>query len=282
MPANHTYHRSAIWHLCTTLPFLTLLSSAAFGQTPATEDTPEAGTVWEWRFQSAFWLSATSGKLQAGSGGRVRTLNSLNLDNPAPGAHVEVETRREDWRFSFDGFFFSDAGETRLRNGIRMFDLNLPAGPRLDTTLDVWSLGAGAWYRLLDHRAGGGAEDRHAMAFDLYGGGGLRLLGAEASVEVAGGPSGSESDVFIQAFLGARAELRIDETFAFTAQADIGAGLPERQFSSLHLMAGAEWRFSESVACQAGYKHLDLDVGGGDLSWDGRLAGLYAGLSFTF
>ncbi len=244
---------------------------------------PPPQSDWEWRVEPSFWLTASSGRLRAGSGGSSeRQLNQLNLDNPTAGVYLEAELRRQDLRFSFDGFFFRDAGEARLQSGARLFDRNLPAGQRLDTSLEAWSLSAGVWQRVLRHRAGGGADDRHSMTFDLFAGGGLRLLGAEAAVDVAGGASGSDRDLFGQAFLGGRAELLLDDTFAFTIQADVGAGPPDRQFSSLHLLSGAEWRFLENAALRLGYRHFDLDVGGGDLSWDGRLAGLYAGLSLTF
>jgi hypothetical protein len=236
--------------------------------------------AWLWRVQPMFWLPATSGKFRAGEDSDMRYLNQLNLDNPTPSVYFEAHVRRRDWRFSFDAFFFSDSGETRLRNGARMFGLTLPADTDLDTSLDAWSLSGGAWYRFFDHRAASD-ESGHEMRFDLLAGGGLRTLGVDASVDISGGAKGSESDFFAQGFLGARAELVIDRRFAFFAQADAGLSPFQEDFSALHLASGAEWRFHENATLTVGYQHMDVDVEG-DLSWDGRIAGMYVGLGFTF
>ncbi|MFG0252091.1 MAG: hypothetical protein ACF8NJ_04370 [Phycisphaerales bacterium JB038] len=285
MAVNHPLHRHLTPLGCTLLLLGSALPGLGQETAPAASTAPMPATSasdWQWRVEPSFWLVASSGKLRAGRNGSERQLNQLNLDNPTAGVYLEAEARREDWRFSFDGFFFNDEGEARLRSSARLFDLNIPAGTQLDTSLEAWSLSAGVWRRVFRHQAGGGAEDRHSVDFDLFAGGGLRVLGAEASLDIAGGGSGRERDFFGQAFLGGRAELRLDDTFAFTAQADVGAGLPERQFSTLHLAAGAEWRCLDNAALRLGYQHLDLDIGGGDLSWDGRLAGLYAGFSITY
>ncbi len=241
-------------------------------------DQPE---TWQWRVRPSFWLAASSGKLRAGSGSDTRTLNRLNLDNPSAAFYLEADVRRENWRCSFDGFFFQDDGETRLANSARMFDITLPAGRQLDTSFQAWSASAGGWYRLFDYSAASDASG-HAMRFDLFAGGGARVLGVETSVDVVAGPSGSERGFFGQAFIGGRAEMVIDERFAFTVQLDAGAGVPLDEFVALHIFAGAEWRFRDDAALALDYQHLDVDIDTDDLYWSGRIAGLYAGLSFQF
>jgi hypothetical protein len=250
------------------------------------------------------WFVGASGKFKlpvnsgTGPGGftsegdKIR-VNDLGLDSTRLRPAGTLAATHGPWRFAFSGADFelsrgSIAADVAGRLGSVSFAQGDPLKVELGMGVYEASVGYRVWER--DFRACTPASDQCVNAYVfVHAFIGARFYDVNISVESLSGPlaRAEEAHLFIEPFIGARAEAVIMDDFSLVVQLSAG-GLPLYSTTSLSLdlALAFEWRPVPNIGVEIGWRQLAFGLTDGKeldrFQYNGRLAGLFAAVVIRF
>lgn len=284
---------------------LSLREPEVGGAPAAAEEPPprRLDPAWRVQIQPSAWFVAPSGTLRmpisAGSGGGAFTtegdavaVERMNLDSTRLMPAGELHINSERWRFALSGAAFGiDREGTVADSSFRLGSVQVDAGDAMDVSFELTTVELTGGYRVWGYDFTAASEPpQNAVdaACRVYA-----LLGArfyDFSFDLTnrdGGASTGADQFFGEPIAGARAEFDIARDFSLTLQLT-GGGFADsdRSSFSVDIVSGFEWRPFENVGVRIGYRQLAFDLADGDgaeeFEYDGRLAGLLAGVTIRF
>jgi hypothetical protein len=143
-----------------------------------------------------------------------------------------------------------------------------------DATSKAWIATAGFGYRVLEQPEG---------FVDLMAGARLWSLDNELDFSAGRLPatSASEDQTWIDPLIGLRAHLEFGPGMFVSSAADLG-GFGIGSTFTWQIFATVGYHFNETVAIEAGYRHLSVDYDDDGFLWDVDLSGPIIGMSFRF
>lgn len=276
--------------------------AAASSSTPLTD---ALAPTWRIQIEPSFWYVSPSGRVKlpvsSGTGpsgftsaGDDVKLERLNLDTPRFEPAGELHLTGGRWRFTFSGAAYSIEQDTTADSTFRLGSITAAPGDELDVDFDFTTVEATAGYRFLGRDFADAARTERpdqgiAAVGRVYGLFGARFYDVGFDVRTTSGPleQASADEFFVEPIAGIRAELDLAESFTLDLQATVG-GLPAGDSSSysFDIQAGFHWRPHPNVGIQIGYRQLAYWLSDGEdaeeFEYNGRLAGLFAGLVIRF
>jgi len=224
-------------------------SATVDGRQPAGVLPPRAqeeAAHWSFTLEPFLWLAGIDGNGSAGSAPPVDIGENLSLFGEIDGGFLlAFDARAPDGRFSVlaDGLYLSLADDEGS----------------LRTDTDVWMLEFGGGLPL------GGDPAWEAIA-------GLRYVDLEFGSEVAGNPSASAEQDWIDPWVGARGTVPFGERWALGLRADVG-GFGVGTQLSWQALAAIHAYLGKGVRLDVGYRAISLDFDDGDLEYDALIRG---------
>ncbi len=265
----------------------------------AADDSPAAGRAWpsfdrpdNWTVQviPRLWYVSPSGKIRLPSsttpGGRIQ-VQDLNIDTPLSSPMGETAIQFGDWRVTFSGFNYNIDRGASAATAFRLGDVSVNPGDAYNTSFDFTSFQGQLGYRIweMDFGAeGGDAPNRTVLRLDLVAGG--RYYDVDIAF-TSGATTSQAQKTFGELFGGAHAELQIVRDFSIDVDLTGGGyGDSSNSVVSLDVALAFSWRPVDGVGVQIGWRQLAYDLtsgdGAGEFEYQGRLAGLFAGLVLRF
>lgn len=272
---------------------------------PATPPADALAPAWRVQIEPSFWYVSPSGRVKlpvssgTGPGGFTSAgddvkLERLNLDSPRFEPAGEVHLTSARWRFTFSGATYSVEQDTTADSTFRLGSITAAPGDRLDVDFDFTTVEATAGYRFLGRDFADPAHTERpdqavAAVGRVYALFGARFYDVGFDVRTASGPfqQASADQFFAEPIAGLRAELDLAESFTLDLQLTAG-GLPAGSSSSysIDIQAGFQWRLHPNLGIQIGYRQLAYWLADGEdaeeFEYNGRLAGLFAGMTLRF
>lgn len=273
----------------------------------ATAHSPEKPLPsWTVRLQPVAWFASPSGTLKlpvnsgngpAGFAGESDDvdLDDLDLDRARLRPAGQVIIAAGDWMFSFSGASY-DIGleDVSAPRDFRLGAVALSAGQsfNIDFEMGLYELTAG--YRILRHDFAAASKrpaDAIPLIIDVHAFAGARFY--DLSIDFrrtsagAGASTAAFDELIVEPLIGLRLDAAFDEHFGIGVLAAVGY-LPGDNpgVVSFDISAGFTWRPLPYVGATIGYRQHAYDLQKGDgastFEYDGRLAGLFAGLEITF
>jgi opacity protein-like surface antigen len=253
-----------------------LCAALAFGALSAPALAQDAGAE-RWRFEATpyIWGSGldgrvrVNGKPQAGAGVEQSFSDILEMLEFA--AFGTFEARKGRWALTFDAIYFrvGEEGTLSALGGLASIDA--------DATLTQQVYSFGGSYRLVEGDS----------PVDVVGG--LRASSVKWDVKidssVPGLPLGNrrftETKDWVDPYIGARIEKRLNERWSVVGYADIGGFGVGSEFA-WQVLAGANYAFKPDLIGKFGYRYIAVDYDKSDFTYDMASAGFYAGLGFRW
>jgi opacity protein-like surface antigen len=239
---------------------LTILLAAAAAPAAAQEGWDYTATVSGWFSGLASEVGTPFGEVEA----ELDFADVWDALNLAFFGSFEARTGR--WALVTDLVFADLGSEEETPFGVAF------RSAEVDTRLTLFS--AYAAYSVVDDPG---------LRVDL--GAGFRYADAKVDVQLQGNAapttSLSYSDSWVDPLIGARARFDLSETWFGNVSADIGGfGLENASDLTWQAYAGVGYRFNETWAMQAGYRHISIDraFDGADVTLDvsGPIVGIQA------
>ena len=184
-----------------------------------------------------------------------------------------AEFRNRRFGIVFD-LAYADLGQDGQARGA-LIPGGIPASASVDTTLLMAT--AVAAYRFAE-RPGGWA--------DVYGGLRLTDVSADVSVSIPNigfAASRSASVDWVDAIVGVRGRMAIDDRWSVTGLADVGGfGIGASSHLTWQLQGTVDYAFTERVIGRLGYRHMSVDYRGSGLGIDVDMHGPVIGVTRTF
>jgi hypothetical protein len=246
---------------------------------------------WTLQFEASVHYIAPTGDLKLPNSANVETeeasVEDFNLDDPRLSPYGEIHFRRDKWRISISGLWYSLEDRTESADESFQFgDLAIASGDEIESSLDFWTLEAVGSYRVFEDQTVPNSKGiiGAAVGIDILGG--VRLFDVDFEFSAPAGEQ-SADNLWAQPVLGARVEISLWENFGFDVTSAFGY-LPAGDNTSFSwdIVAGFHWRPWENVGVQFGYQQLAFTLEDGDdaeeFRWEGSMAGIFGGLLIRF
>ncbi len=258
---------------------------------PISSDPAPLINGWTLQFEPLVHYVAPAGDLKlpnsSGLKSKEVSVDDLNLDDPRMSPFGEIHFRRDKWRISLSGFWYSLDDRTEVaKDSFQFGDLAISSGDRTESSLDFWTLEAVASYRVYEDQTDTNSKGIVGAAAGIDIIGGVRFFDVDFEIS---SPSGTQSEhnLWAQPVLGARAEFTLWENFGFDVTTAFGY-LPAGDNTSFSwdIIAAFHWRPWENVGIQLGYQQLAFTLEDGDgteeFRWSGGMAGVFGGMLIRF
>lgn len=282
-------------------------ASAPPSPPPAYAPVAAPDPSWTVRIEPSIWYVAPSGKVKlpasSGSGSsasppgdRVR-LERLDLDSPRLEPTGEIHFSggpNGRLRFTFSGSTYSiERDDAQADSSFRIGSVDVSTGESLDASFDLTTVELTGGYRVWGRDFSSESRTENPgnavpTVARLYLIGGARFYNTSFEVRERLGTGRAEADEFFgEPIVGARVEIDLARSFTLDLQVS-GGGLPlgDRSSYSADIQAGFQWRPHPNIGVQIGYRQLAywLSDGedAGEFEYNGRLAGLFAGIEIEF
>jgi hypothetical protein len=256
------------------------------------------------QIEPSFWYVSPSGDLKlpakSGTGGFTTPGDSvaiarLNLDTPEFEPAGEIHLNSGRWRMTFSGATYSmDRQDTIADSSFRLGSVVITNGDPMDVNMEFTTVeltgGYRVWGRVFSSpdftQKPENALDSVLRVY-VIGGGRFYDVSFDVTRTTAVQASANADEFFGEPIVGARAEVDLARDFTLDVQLT-GGGLPTGDTSSysVDIQAGFQWRPHPNVGVQIGYRQLAFWLSDGkdasEFEYDGRLAGLFAGLVIRF
>lgn len=283
----------------TTLTLALLFGPAAALAQPGTEPAPAADNPWVIKFEPAAWYVAANGSFRlpgsAGAGnGSAFTAGDLNLDSPRTSPMGELHLRRGDWRIGLRGLGFStDDRGAAPGSADQIGAAPFAAGDTLRSSIDLLTFAADGAYAFHTFESGTLASGGATFRSTLLALAGVRAI--DASVDTLVFTPGSSipsaaagGDAFhAHPYAGLRWEMEVYEDITIDLLGSIGGlSIGDSESWSADIIVGFQWNPTPHLGAQIGYRQLLFGIENGsapvEFSWQGGLAGVYAGATLRF
>lgn len=262
------FHKTS-WAACIVLLFVFLGGNSAVAQD---EDQ------WQFEFTLYGWYSGVDADIQlpAGPGtGQGVTIDASNIiDNLEMIFMGTFEARRDRWALVAD-VIYMDVGGDKSQNLFTPGN-GLPVNASVGVDMTSWVISGGVGYDVVQNSQG---------TLGIVGG--ARYLAADVDVTVGvKGPFGlvnpsagvSESENYLDGFVGIRGAINLNENWYLPYYADIGTGQSDLTWQA---MAGVGYRFGWGDIRLA-YRYLSYDFGDDKVLKDLALSGPILGVGIRF
>ncbi|HRK35541.1 MAG TPA: hypothetical protein PLJ47_13170 [Candidatus Hydrogenedentes bacterium] len=220
---------------------------------------------WDFEISQYLWASAIKSKISIGDTTSESDVKFGDLlDHLKFAGTLHAEARNGRWGIFADLNYakLGEATEKRVGEGLKR--LNIDVKVDFEQTLAE----AGGFYRF------GG--DKHA--FDLLGGGRYIYMGTDVDVGPLG--VGADKDWF-DPFVGGRYVTKLTDRWAFTLRGDVG-GFGVGTDLTWNAVAMFRYRMTKHSEIGFGYRHMDIDAGDDDGSFESVMTGPMIGMGFRF
>jgi hypothetical protein len=262
-----------------------LICSSAYGQEKMT-----ASDNWHFSFQPYFWFLSIDA--EGTVNGSQRSLSAdvdLNfgdvMDHLDFGAMGRMEVWKGKWGLTFDGLFLNLSADKSFRGSRGLVDFDLDVDARLGAA------DFGLAYRLFEQRFGN--ENEQSLAIEPYVG--LRYAYLREKVDLtvdipgvgsAGRTLGTSED-WVEPFVGGRVIWDLNDKLAINIAGDAGGfGIGSASDLTWQIKGGVDYKLSENMTLNAGYRYLELDYsrgsGANEFGIDLRAKGPFVGLKILF
>jgi len=242
--------------------------------------------AWRVQVEPILWFPSLAGDLKVASR-RSFAVDSLDMDDPqlTPAGQVKLRTGAEpgSWWFVFSGFGFGIDGTESAGSSITAGGLDFDRGDRVSYDFELTSFEFTAEYVLppILNRP----DDEVRLGFNIYAG--ARVYDVDVTIGEPGGDEVGRDNYWFEPILGVRMLMELPRGFAIDLSVDGGwFSSGDDESSSWDLMVAFLWRFHSHGFAEIGFRHFSpyLSTGSGDdeFEFDGRLAGLWASVGFTF
>lgn len=281
-------------------------SSADPAAPPALDAAASGSPAWTVHIQPLLWYAAPSGELRlptnsgngpAGFTGDADTigLNTLDIDRARLRPAGQATLSAGDWLFTFAGtnYEVSRSGVV-APEALRVGAVAVASGQTFDIDFELGLYEVGLGYRLWSKDFAADSTSPSSavpVVLDLHLVGGVRAYDLTINFERTTAGSGASTagfdELFIEPYLGARLDASFDHQFSVGLLATVGYLPGDNPGSlSLDIVAGFTWRPHPNIGVLIGYRQLAYDLEKGDgadtFAYDGRLAGLLAGIDIAF
>lgn len=239
---------------------------------PAESEEPAQPAVespWSFRLTSYLWMAGLDGDIGARGLPPVDVDVSFsdifkNIDWTPPPIMFAGEVRYDRFAFLTD-FIFMGLEADGASSG------PLPITAEVQSDMIIWTF-AGA-YRAIENET---------VALDLLAGG--RLWNLETDLTLAS-PAGtlqaSGSKTWVDPIIGIAGQVNLGSGFALRAEGDVG-GFGAAADLDWQVFGALQYRISNSVALEAGYRYLAVDYEDDGFVFDAAMSGPIIGASFNF
>lgn len=259
--------------------FILITSLSVF----ASEQNPEIANVWNIEMTPYIWAAEIDGDITLqGRTGPAEVSFSDTLKNMDFAFIGRMEAWTGKWGFFGDGMFMDLGADFSTPTSLVSADM--------DMKMTIFEFGIGR--RLF--KASAGQEGNQEITFDLLGGGRYMRMMNELDI-VPGGPlsgviSGGtfrKTGEWVDPIIGARLEFKLNKTLALGVRGDIGGfGIGEASDLTWNLVAGFDYRLSETSSFKVGYRILDIDYSKGsgtsEFGMDGQFRGPILGMEIRW
>ncbi len=253
----------------TTIALITLFVCAFYGFAVAAEQEGSTPKEWDIRIIPYAWLMSTDGEVSAGGLTQPFEADFSDIvDNLNIALMLRFEASKGKWGFISD-VIYADL-EREFETPVVAVSVN--------PTLLIADLDVSYLLFESDHEVSQGP----VWSFDLIGG--IRFWDAEAELTV--GPMSVSADKqWVEPVIGGRVRVQTSEKWGFGLRGDIGGGELDldKQFTWGFVLT-ADYRISESISLDFGYRFMSIDIETGSglshLKLDTDLHG--PGLALTF
>ncbi|TQD51300.1 hypothetical protein [Marilutibacter aestuarii] len=235
----------------------------------ASNDYESDDGAWHYRVAPYLWGTGMSGDIGLGDAGPVGSIDASFSDilaNLDIAGMAFVDARRDRWGIAADFFY------AKLSNDTNAFVDQGYGKVEGETKNKIVHLGA--TYRVT--RTG-------TSHLDLIGG--IRYTDANTTIKVGAGPSlpggarATDSQNWVDGFVGLRGAAQVSERWGLFGQLDAGAGGTDLSWQAV---AGARWFLQSGNSVDVGYRYLSQDYASNDFTYDLRMGGPFLGMSFRF
>lgn len=270
-------------------------AGASFANVPALSTAPN--DRWHLSAEIGAWYVAPGGDLnlpQSGPGPQAPQtfVSDINMDSPrlSPSAEINLTKGKGDgaWGVNARGFLFASSERAfEASYSGRLGDLIFASGESLQSSLDFGTFeleGTRRWDLPTSDAA------TILPSVDLVGG--ARAYTVDWKVERRAPSGGGAVDVaqfdgeFVEGYVGAKLRLELAHNFTIDVLNTFGWGPFDNSAYSWDIILGFQWRPSEHLGVQIGYRQLLFSLESGDGSgafkYSGALAGLYGGIVVAF
>lgn len=241
---------------------------------------------WEIRLMPYVYFLSIEAESTVGGESRSFTGNvELDFDDIVDDLDFGAMGRVEAWNgplgVAFEGLFMNLGADGSFKSRREIVDVNLDADVRLGSA-DV-----ALAYRVFEQRFGNDSKQR--FSFEPYGGLRYGYLRQEidldvdiAGVGLAGRTLGTTED-WLEPVFGGRIIWDLNDKLAFNIRSDAsGFGIGSASDLTWQVAGGADYKFTDTVILNAGYRYIDLDYSRGsgadefgiDLQAEGPVLGL--------
>jgi hypothetical protein len=289
-------------------------TAVASAQAPAAADPAQSATdlvlepspdpEWSVQVEPSFWYVTPSGDVtlpaSSGTGGFTTPGDSvpvgrLNLDSPRFEPAGEIHLSGGRWRMTFSGATFSLERDGAIADSsFRLGSVEVSPGDPMDVKMDFTTVELTGGYLIWGRVFSSGAHTQQPQKavkslarVYLMGGGRFYDVGFDFARTTAVQATAEADEFFGEPIVGVRAEVELARDFTLDVQVT-GGGLPAGDSTSysVDVQAGFLWRPHPNVGVQIGYRQLAYWLSDGEgedeFEYDGRLAGLFAGLVIRF
>lgn len=293
---------AAAAHNPAALTSLSLREPAGANSGPAGEETKtidDAGSVpWTIQLNPSLWYVAPSGKLRlpvsggGGAGGDEIRIERLNLDSPRISPSGEFSVTADRLRFTLSGANFQiDRDRTLATESFQIGSVVATPGTPLQVKMEFTTAELTVGYEFLRHAfvlEEGGRPAEAPVKLHVHVLAGVRLYDTSFRVrDLSGSASASADEFFLEPIVGLRGDLELVKDFSIILQVS-GGGFADssRSSYSVDVAAGFQWRPIPNLGLQLGYRQLAYGLTAGEdedeFSYNGRLAGLFVGITLQF
>lgn len=234
---------------------LSLVCPALYGQ-----EVEGESDGWEFELVPYLWGMNIEADVTVKGFGTVRLLDmdfSDILDKFQFGVFGAFEARKLPWILFLDGQY-AELRDDGTKNGVR-----------IDAGVDMTVLEFGAGYRIGDRD----------LSFDVLGGG--RYSHTKMNIDIGGGPNISQSNDYVEPFVGARLNADLSDKWFFVLRGDLGSFGVEADLSWAAI-GYFGYRLSSNCALGLGFRAFGTETEEGPLTVETKQYGPILGVSVLF
>ena len=260
---------------------------------PAVEALADAIDPWTVRIEPMAWWVSPAGKLKLpGASSNKLHIEDLNLDSPRLSPAGEIHFATGKWRINFATSDYSIDQSFLASQPLTLGNVAASVGDPVDTSFDLFLARLSVGY-LVYHRNFKETSTSPANGIDtdisLHAVGGLRYydIDIDISDRSMGGATSAIDETFLEPYLGARLEVDVARDFVADLEMTVGGfSASDHSITSLDIIVGFHWYPADNVGVQIGWRQLLYNMsdgsGANEFEYDGTVAGVYTGVTFTF
>ena len=213
---------------------------------------------WKYALTPYLWMVGVDADLEVGGVATSADVSFSDIwDDLDIGGLLFFSASKNRWGIFADGQYLEISADESV------------AGIKIDIKTKFFLSEVGAAYRF-------GEPEQF---FEVLGGG--RYFYLRNELGISGGPSGSDSQDWLEPLVGGRFKTDLSDRWIFSVRGDIG-GFGVGSDFTWQVIGHFGYHLSDRTSLALGYRHLDIDYDKGDFKFDGEHYGPLVGITFHF